>query len=884
MLGVGDSVVVKLTDQFGRTVYDTITVNYYAPPAIEISYPSYTTHDTLTKTIYIRGTTDNTRIGDTIQVYVNTALNTTIVLTANDANFSGTVTLTGIADSVWVKLNGFSGLAYDTITLNYFDTPVVEISYPGYTSHDTNVQEISIFGTSIRSDIGDSISLYVNGVLNSVTSLSAMNGAWSNTVTVTNVYDSVVVKLTDQFGRTVYDTINVNYFAPPTIEITYPHILTHDTYTQIITISGTTSNSRNGDTVEIYTDGISNTVVVLTVINGTFSGTAALNSVSDSILVKISAMGGTAYDTINVNYFGPATAEITYPDYTTHDTMIQNIYIRGTTANTRSGDTVQVYVNTTLNTTIVLTANGGTFSGTVTLTGIADSVWVKLNGFSGFAYDTIIVNFISDITLKITYPDTIWHDTMVKLISVKGTSASLNGTPVNIYCNGILNSIATVNSNLWAGTAYITGFGDSLVAYSSWMSNTFYDTVTVNYFDTPTIEIIYPINNHDTSTASITIRGTSNNTQLSNALQIFRNGVLQVNTLMSSYNGNWNGAGVNLLGLGDSISVYITDRFGRIAYDTITVNYNGVVNVAITYPTNNLSPHDTNVIPIFISGSSSSNDSGIIYIYKNGILQCTASIISNTWSGTTSLTSIGDSITAKVIDSFMNIAWDTITVNYDTIAPSKPAFLIAIADVTLPDTGVQLNWNANSELDSQYYNIYRDTTGLGIYIKINANPILLTNYFDSQAKRGDTQYYAVTCIDRYGNESLYSDSAGAGNVVYIKTIYGITVGGNTVSIRPGATITYNISYQNDGFAPINSMIIYDTIAVSVVEFKVGSVQIINGNSAITSYSNDNAISFIYVPAGTVDNNVTNTRLQLNGKVCPMLSGNNGNIRLGVVIK
>ena len=152
-----------------------------------------------------------------------------------------------------VKLNGFSGNAYDTITMNYFDTPYIEIKYPDELSHDTNVQIITISGTTLNTDIGDSVILYVNGYAteHSISGLSSVDGTWSGTVMLSGLGDSVTVKLSDQFGRTAYDTILVNYFEPPQIEITYPDYVTHDTNVQIITIRGTTLNSRNGDTAEI---------------------------------------------------------------------------------------------------------------------------------------------------------------------------------------------------------------------------------------------------------------------------------------------------------------------------------------------------------------------------------------------------------------------------------------------------------------------------------------------------------------------------------------------------------------------------------------------------------------------------------------------------------
>ena len=1810
--GISDSILVRIS-AMGGLAYDTINVNYYLPPTIEITYPAYSSHDTIVQKIYIGGTTFNTRIGDTIQVYVNTALNTTIVLTTDNSNFIGTVTLTGIADSVWVKLNGFGGQSYDTIILNYFDTPVVEITYPGYISHDTNVQGISIYGTSIRSDIGDSISLFVNGTLNSTTSLISINGSWSNTVAVSNVYDSVVVKLTDRFGRTVYDTITVNYYSGANLEITYPGSTDHDTCIKIITIKGTTYNTKIGDTIAIYTNGTVNTTIAISVSNADFIGTAVLSGISDSIVARLFGFGGEYYDTVSISYdsqapriqvnddsytlkvsgdvYGPLfnidffdtgsgidSAWITKNDgsgtftiigatgagasYTTNfaisttftdalsngDNIIRVycidalknetysiIYIAkeyvindGDTSDFQSDEFMEIDYNNSFylswDDTGVYIASGGSngnmanadlfvffsfnsddagtnhppawdgienhtlprnmqwsvcledggydnlrkysggawqndqesaspywqvyagwagnplneiriswsefdlpcrpetmavmafnkyegtkginaswptqnpigdgssdltfthvyeygnmedtvspnsvlfpnsapdtpfiispkngagqndltptfkwvFSDTLDIQGYyqiqvdTDATWTgglvwdsnKTAGSDTFAdcsvnltrrtkyywrvrvwddqnetspwssgTDTFWINRIiigdgdiadwfgtdcvdtdrttgepilssvqmekktdggkfywrdsippfgdpvtmqGDVSIQggsyeddvegkfdldsfaitadnnnlyimfrmkdlrndqangamvqvaldyqnggtrtlrgngtaskdaytsaftewdrlitvtnkdqkiIVYTPT-WVETditaiyndpysehngnnwvevyipfneiggklqyignKVKLSVVVAEASAYNGVtdfnnsvgaPVLVDCiskmpynfngsydpyrheftinqvdsilntyvqlefdtnvnltgdissvivfygknidgnlgdwidsevlevdngdtayvawddnylffavdgfnlsgtgkigiaisinddtgvftnnlggphfdppygpdyviyvddtatvmyhsstNGVFN--AGINNALapgWAsailgnvlemqvprsaignigladsmclwifalnGNAVVNAYplsnpesadssmvkmighylltslgssykacqsvdlnkptvditsismpdsisklgllnstvsapnfykgsltGDSFVVVSSiidtgsgiqnqhvvwiwnstqaaedqtdtdndengsftitgvsdttdndtvilsvsardrygnettdtvyiWFDNssptvpvvitpinnsdTSQSIVTFAWLDTidtvsgvsyynfqlsrnydftvliadsilynsnctviltdssyfwrvaaydyvgntcaftsictftvrvtpPSIEITYPsITLHDTNAVIVALGGTSANSAFGDSLAVSINGGNWSNTTaITAQNSDWsiNSVSLDTTVIENSVTVKIFDSFGRIYYDTIVINFYSAPRIEITYPA--VLVHDTITQIIIISGTTENSRPGdTIQIYTNSTLNTiyTLTSINGIFTGTVALAGISDSVWVK-LNGLGGLEYDTITVNYDNIPPSPPAGFTATADVTLPDTGVQLSWSANVEPDSQYYNIYRDTTGLGVYIKINDSPVLLTNYFDSQAKRGDTQYYAVTCIDKNGNESIYSDSAGAGNIVYTKTIYGVTVGGNTVSIRPGATITYNILYTNDGFAPIRNMIIFDTISVSVVEFRTGSVQIVNGNTISATYSNDNSITFIYTPIGTVDENVTNIRLQLIGLVSPTLSGSSGNIRIGVVIK
>ncbi|HPP88552.1 MAG TPA: hypothetical protein PLM75_11895, partial [bacterium] len=115
---IGDSIIVKLYDSFGRNAYDTITVNLFDTPSIKIISPS-TNHDTKTSIIVISGTTNNTYSGETITIKTNTTINTTIILASQNANWSGTAALTGLGDSIVVSLQDrFGRMYYDTITVN----------------------------------------------------------------------------------------------------------------------------------------------------------------------------------------------------------------------------------------------------------------------------------------------------------------------------------------------------------------------------------------------------------------------------------------------------------------------------------------------------------------------------------------------------------------------------------------------------------------------------------------------------------------------------------------------------------------------------------------------------------------------------------------------
>ncbi|HPP88591.1 MAG TPA: lamin tail domain-containing protein, partial [bacterium] len=84
----------------------------------------------------------------------------------------------------------------------------------------------------------------------------------------------VQILMQDKCGNTDTKTYTqyINIAPPLSIKITAPDTYLHDTYTQIITVSGTTLNSTAGDTIIIYTYSNStltpNTSTILTSING----------------------------------------------------------------------------------------------------------------------------------------------------------------------------------------------------------------------------------------------------------------------------------------------------------------------------------------------------------------------------------------------------------------------------------------------------------------------------------------------------------------------------------------------------------------------------------------------------------------------------------------
>lgn len=83
----------------------------------------------------------------------------------------------------------------------------------------------------------------------------------------------------------------------------------------------------------------------------------------------------------------------------------------------------------------------------------------------------------------------------------------------------------------------------------------------------------------------------------------------------------------------------------------------------------------------------------------------------------------------------------------DLAPPSPPKNIYSITG----DGWVELHWQHNSEIDLDYYNVYRGYSYNGKYTLIGSTH---KNFFvDYTARNGNTYYYAITAVDFSGNES-----------------------------------------------------------------------------------------------------------------------------------
>src|SRR5690554_111091 len=91
---------------------------------------------------------------------------------------------------------------------------------------------------------------------------------------------------------------------------------------------------------------------------------------------------------------------------------------------------------------------------------------------------------------------------------------------------------------------------------------------------------------------------------------------------------------------------------------------------------------------------------------------------------------------------------------YKDLAPKPPRNISAVQETNQ----ILLKWNRNSEADTAYYNVYRDTvTNFTIdSTKLIASPV--DTFFIQYPPYENSQYvYKITCTDKQGNESLPSE-------------------------------------------------------------------------------------------------------------------------------
>jgi fibronectin type 3 domain-containing protein len=86
----------------------------------------------------------------------------------------------------------------------------------------------------------------------------------------------------------------------------------------------------------------------------------------------------------------------------------------------------------------------------------------------------------------------------------------------------------------------------------------------------------------------------------------------------------------------------------------------------------------------------------------------------------------------------------------DTTPPQVPAGL----DIVQSDTGAYLTWAPNSETDLAGYHVFRSDSANGDFRPVSDRLVTTNAFFDPSSRSG--QYYSVSAVDEFGNESAMS--------------------------------------------------------------------------------------------------------------------------------
>ncbi len=105
---------------------------------------------------------------------------------------------------------------------------------------------------------------------------------------------------------------------------------------------------------------------------------------------------------------------------------------------------------------------------------------------------------------------------------------------------------------------------------------------------------------------------------------------------------------------------------------------------------------------------------------------------------------------------FDNIRFRTGSGSGVPLPPAAPQALIAHGG----DRSVVLHWNPNQETSLAGYNVYRAGTSGGSYTKLTTRPVPIHAFADLTAVNGRTNYYRVTAVDAFQQESAESVTAG----------------------------------------------------------------------------------------------------------------------------
>ncbi|MDE6208755.1 MAG: PKD domain-containing protein, partial [Lachnospiraceae bacterium] len=175
-------------------------------------------------------------------------------------------------------------------------------------------------------------------------------------------------------------------------------------------------------------------------------------------------------------------------------------------------------------------------------------------------------------------------------------------------------------------------------------------------------------------------------------------------------------------------------------------------------------------------------------LLEQKVYNSTTLYVSYIWNVDTLSVNGENTIRYTLYDEEGNTATEYYTYFVDRQAPEKIKDLSALSDNGV----IKLNFDPSVSSDCTAYNLYRKEEGVGGYTFIAQNTgIYNTTFEDRAVETGKTYYYVITSLDKFGNESEYSDSvktvADIDNI--IPDIDNILPGGGRINKTAVITVT-----------------------------------------------------------------------------------------------
>jgi len=717
-LTVGSNVItVTATDTAGNSTNKVLTVfRDGAPPSVTITSPT-TPHLRNTTPVPVTGTASDLETGIASVQWTNTTTTATGTATGTTA-WSASIPLAVGANSISVTSTDLAGNvsapALLSVTLDQagpnivVTTPVTATSYsvPTTASVSGNVN-----------DVGGGTVASVNWVNSLGGSGAATLGAGTfsiPTITLTAGANVITLTAADNLGNTSTAIITiVQDAAAPTIAITSP--TNQPTYT-----SGTTPLTLGGNASDVGAAGLLN--ITWSNPDAPASGTATGTTTwSASIPLNGSGVNNitvTAHD--NAGNTSSALIQVTLntsaPTITILNPTVNSTYFTAALSIDISGT-----ANDDINVTAVEWSNNGgaSWNAAATIPGtlpakpvawsaagiplVAGSNTINVRAFDGLLYGTDTLTVICDATnpaVTITTPAGSPYSTKVSPITLSGTASDVGGSGLAsvTWFNAATSGTGTATGTTsWSASIGLTPGSNVITVRATDGAGNFTQSSTTVSYDplAPTLAIAVPTSSptYATSAISITLSGTASDNI----------GVTAV-TAVNAANGSvgtpsgttaWSIAGINLLAGSNAITVTATDAAGNTATAVITVTRDNN-NPSVTITTNGGNNFITNSSSIVLGGTATDNISVSTVTWTNVANGGSGSATgTSTWTvPAITLAAGANLITVTATDGQGNPGTDTITVTYDSTAPtlsittptSLPTFTTSGATIDLGGT------------------------------------------------------------------------------------------------------------------------------------------------------------------------------------------------------